>query len=96
MICTSLVPTARLELAQLSPLPPQDSVSTNSTTSATRCESEILPLVLGGLNRTELQTIIGRWSVQAPREPLRQRLAGPAPAVHPEPSAQTAQAQTSP
>jgi hypothetical protein len=31
-----LVPTARLELAQLSPLPPQDSVSTNSTTSARR------------------------------------------------------------
>src|SRR5215203_654354 len=30
----SLVPTARLELAQLSPLPPQDSVSTNFTTSA--------------------------------------------------------------
>src|SRR3546814_8614029 len=29
-----LVPTAILELAQLSPLPPQDSVSTNSTTSA--------------------------------------------------------------
>jgi hypothetical protein len=29
-----LVPTARLELAQLSPLPPQDSVSTNSTTTA--------------------------------------------------------------
>lgn len=29
-----LVPTARLELAQLSPLPPQDSVSTNFTTSA--------------------------------------------------------------
>jgi len=29
------VPTARLELAQLSPLPPQDSVSTNFTTSAT-------------------------------------------------------------
>ncbi len=28
----SLVLTARLELAQLSPLPPQDSVSTNSTT----------------------------------------------------------------
>jgi hypothetical protein len=28
------VPTARLELAQLSPLPPQDSVSTNFTTSA--------------------------------------------------------------
>ena len=32
--CQSLVPTARLELAQLSPLPPQDSVSTNFTTSA--------------------------------------------------------------
>jgi hypothetical protein len=28
------VPTARLELAQLSPLPPQESVSTNFTTSA--------------------------------------------------------------
>ena len=32
----NLVPTARLELAQLSPLPPQDSVSTNFTTSANR------------------------------------------------------------
>jgi hypothetical protein len=30
----SLVPTTRLELVQLSPLPPQDSVSTNFTTSA--------------------------------------------------------------
>ena len=29
-----LVPTARLELARLAPLPPQDSVSTNFTTSA--------------------------------------------------------------
>ncbi len=29
-----MVPSARLELAQLSPLPPQDSVSTNSTTTA--------------------------------------------------------------
>jgi len=28
------VPTARLELAQPKPLPPQDSVSTNFTTSA--------------------------------------------------------------
>jgi hypothetical protein len=28
------VPSARLELAQLSPLPPQDSVSTNFTTTA--------------------------------------------------------------
>ena len=32
-----LVPTARLELAQLSPLPPQGSVSTNSTTTAVFC-----------------------------------------------------------
>src|SRR5580700_4572839 len=29
-----LVPTVRLELTRLTPLPPQDSVSTNSTTSA--------------------------------------------------------------
>jgi hypothetical protein len=29
-----LVRSARLELAQLSPLPPQDSVSTNFTTTA--------------------------------------------------------------
>src|SRR6218665_2381123 len=29
-----MVPSARLELAQLSPLPPQDSVSTNFTTTA--------------------------------------------------------------
>jgi hypothetical protein len=34
MFKKNLVPTARLELAQLSPLPPQDSVSTNFTTSA--------------------------------------------------------------
>jgi hypothetical protein len=32
-----LVPSARLELAQLSPLPPQDSVSTNFTTTADFC-----------------------------------------------------------
>ena len=31
-----LVPTTRLELVQLAPLPPQDSVSTNFTTSALR------------------------------------------------------------
>src|SRR5262252_4185103 len=31
----SLVPTVRLELTRLSPPPPQDGVSTNSTTSAT-------------------------------------------------------------
>ncbi len=37
LVTQMLVPTARLELAQLSPLPPQDSVSTNFTTSARRC-----------------------------------------------------------
>ena len=34
-----LVPSARLELAQLSPLPPQDSVSTNFTTTAVFCSN---------------------------------------------------------
>ena len=33
-VCDVVVLTARIELAWLSPLPPQDSVSTNSTTSA--------------------------------------------------------------
>ena len=37
-----LVPTARLELAQLSPLPPQDSVSTNFTTSANFNQKSVL------------------------------------------------------
>ncbi|SVA82695.1 uncharacterized protein METZ01_LOCUS135549 [marine metagenome] len=31
-----MVPTAGLEPARLAPLPPQDSVSTSSTTSATK------------------------------------------------------------
>ena len=35
-----LVPSARLELAQLSPLPPQDSVSTNFTTTAVFCRPD--------------------------------------------------------
>ena len=39
------MPSARLELAQLSPLPPQDSVSTNFTTTARR----FLPLLRPGL-----------------------------------------------
>jgi hypothetical protein len=34
VMLNKLVPTVRLELTQLSPLPPQDSVSTNFTTSA--------------------------------------------------------------
>ena len=37
-----LVPTARLDLAQLAPLPPQDSVSTNFTTSAKDCYFTLL------------------------------------------------------
>ncbi|CAI8696150.1 hypothetical protein EMIT0111MI5_30562 [Burkholderia sp. IT-111MI5] len=50
-----LVPTARLELAQLSPLPPQDSVSTNFTTSALHCKgrnsSVTLRVCEGGMTR---------------------------------------------
>ncbi|CAG9211334.1 hypothetical protein BVI2075_520008 [Burkholderia vietnamiensis] len=50
------MPTARLELAQLSPLPPQDSVSTNFTTSALRyCKgrnsSVTLRVCEGGMTR---------------------------------------------
>jgi hypothetical protein len=36
-----LVPSARLELAKLSPLPPQDSVSTNFTTTAVYLSREL-------------------------------------------------------
>jgi hypothetical protein len=40
-----MVPSARLELAQLSPLPPQDSVSTNFTTTALQTyTSDFLPM----------------------------------------------------
>jgi hypothetical protein len=35
-----MVPTAGLEPARLAPLPPQDSVSTNSTTSAKSTQTE--------------------------------------------------------
>ena len=38
-----LVPSARLELAQLSPLPPQDSVSTNFTTTASISKGTHVP-----------------------------------------------------
>ncbi|CAI8902312.1 hypothetical protein EMIT0158MI4_20280 [Burkholderia ambifaria] len=49
-----LVPTARLELAQLSPLPPQDSVSTNFTTSALqgRNSSVTLRVCEGGMTKS--------------------------------------------
>ena len=36
-----MVPTARLELARPKSLPPQDSVSTNSTTSAMGCPPKL-------------------------------------------------------
>src|SRR3990172_2783191 len=38
-----MVPTGRLELPRLSPLPPQGSVYTNFTTSAEYCRAEIIP-----------------------------------------------------
>ena len=41
----ALVPTTRLELVQLSPLPPQDSVSTNFTTSALLSGAIVLGLL---------------------------------------------------
>ncbi len=40
-----MVPSARLELAQPKPLPPQDSVSTNSTTTASLKQGVILALL---------------------------------------------------
>ncbi len=40
-----MVPSARLELAQPKPLPPQDSVSTNSTTTASLKQDIILALL---------------------------------------------------
>lgn len=63
-----LVPTARLELAQLSPLPPQDSVSTNFTTSASQKSSAFLE------SRTFYHAIAAsRQFVPARRSPRRCR-----------------------
>ena len=42
-----LVPTARLELTRLSPLPPQDSVSTNFTTSALQLQRRAVFRITG-------------------------------------------------
>jgi len=56
-----LVPTARLELAQLSPLPPQDSVSTNFTASALSC-NPVNQLLIAG-NRFENKIITGLSSL---------------------------------
>ena len=55
------MPTARLELAQLSPLPPQDSVSTNFTTSALSC-NPVNQLLIAG-NRFENKIITGLSSL---------------------------------
>src|SRR5471030_3435408 len=57
----NLVPTARLELAQLSPLPPQDSVSTNFTTSELSCNPEKQLLIAG--NRFKNKIITGLTSL---------------------------------
>lgn len=76
----SLVPTARLELAQLSPLPPQDSVSTNFTTSAnfTQKSSAFLE------SRTFYHAIaVSRQFVPARRSPRRCRARGPRPGNKP-------------
>ena len=55
------MPTARLELAQLSPLPPQDSVSTNFTTSALSC-NPVKQLLIAG-NRFKNKIITGLTSL---------------------------------
>lgn len=55
-----MVPMAGLEPAQLSPLPPQDSVSTNSTTSAK--VNKTLVILRSGLLRGDV--IIRRlWQI---------------------------------
>src|SRR5438876_6432659 len=56
-----LMPTARLELAQLSPLPPQDSVSTNFTTSALSCNPGKQLLIAA--NRFKTRIITGLTSL---------------------------------
>ena len=43
-----MVPTVRLELTRLSPPPPQDGVSTNSTTSAGLARNSFPPLCESG------------------------------------------------
>ena len=46
-----MVPTARLELARLSPPPPQDGVSTSSTTSALKILLTILLVSLSKIDQ---------------------------------------------
>ena len=77
LVTLVLVPTARLELAQLSPLPPQDSVSTNFTTSA---RLRIVARATSSLARADMNNLIcwrARWAVhlearQAPLAPQQQ------------------------
>jgi hypothetical protein len=56
----TLVPTARLELAQLSPLPPQDSVSTNFTTSAFH-EAVATTTFASGLEGSPLYRVVAHF-----------------------------------
>ena len=72
-----LVPTARLELAQLSPLPPQDSVSTNFTTSAQRFFERFAQRIM----RTEQRKILARFEVLSAlrQAPYLLGMAGAAP-----------------
>ena len=81
----SLVPTARFELAHLTALAPQASVSTNSTTSATdkknlnltRRRSLLRPCAVGRSARRRLcRSGSGRrwrWPTWAPRRPRRRK-----------------------
>jgi hypothetical protein len=64
----TLVPTARLELAQLSPLPPQDSVSTNFTTSALSCNPGKQLLIAA--NRFKTRIITGLTSLFNAQKPI--------------------------
>src|ERR1700744_4596876 len=64
----NLVPTARLELAQLSPLPPQDSVSTNFTTSALSCNPGKQLLIAA--NRFKTRIITGLTSLFNAQKPI--------------------------
>src|SRR5690625_3364611 len=54
-VCDVVVLTARIELAWLSPLPPQDSVSTNSTTSAKKRSLPRNLFFVGAITGTQLR-----------------------------------------
>ena len=87
--CINLVPSARLELAQLSPLPPQDSVSTNFTTTACRSNQTKFYFEIRGLRRCNKQLtseFVGKLvllRVRSARVRLEQRIL---PRLLPEPA----------